>query len=74
MKNLNLILAAMAGMTGGAFYIPSFLTMGIGASRIIGKLHDTSWRQSKRVKSMRKRSNNKKAKRKTKIKWNNDWR
>lgn len=71
MSNLNFILATMAGMSGGDFYFPSFYSMEIGATRITGKLPDLSWRDSKRAKSMSKRSNRRKAKRKAKGMKNN---
>lgn len=63
MKNLGLLLASLAGMTGEAFYIPSFLATGLSLPRAIGKLHDLTWRQSKGAKSRKSRANRRKAKR-----------
>lgn len=67
MKNLGLVLAILAGITGKPFYIPQFLTSGLMTPQTIGKFPNNQWRESKHARSMRSRANRRKAKRKAKI-------
>lgn len=69
MRNLGLVMASLAGATGGSIFdLPSFCVSGFVSPRALGKRHDTSWRKSKRAKSMKRRANGRKAKRRSKDK------
>lgn len=66
--SLGLVMASLAGATGGSFYIPRFSFSGIATPQALGKLSDKTWRKSKHAMSLRSRANNRKAKRKAKNK------
>lgn len=69
MRNLGLVMAGVAGAMEGSFFdLPSFGISGFVSPRAFGKRHDASWRKSRRAKSMKRRANGRKAKRRSKNK------